>query len=398
MPFMPCFAQAGPISFSGAIELALHRYEGAVAPPDKSEGAVCPVARQDFAAFAAQVESANETGADASLSGAAASATPLVLQSRNDVILCTALLYLALDDLQRRRQLADRQEQLVTRLMSIESRRVSAEVDHPLQLTQAKMLRARTRLASAALDSAEQTARGGLASLLGVPVEEVAASEDSMPPLPENPPPGENGRVLQRLIAFRDIVQLEYVAEFMNLAKVMHDMALARATIGALVAAETEELTRLSALIQFNDQIRAAKLQFAGGSGNLENWALGRPLTEPLVSTTPSDNAPLIAGTDGKGRADRLLGLLIAPDVRQLPIGKSQQYSAIVTDSEGHARDVTTEAVWSCSSDTKAVMSTTGLLTGLTAGLFTVRVEYQGLVGVRELTIAPRAVDEGSSF
>ena len=219
-----------------------------------------------------------------------------------------------------------------------------------------------------------------------------------MPPLPENPPPGENGRVLQRLIAFRDIVQLEYVVEFMNLAKVMHDMALARATIGALVAAETEELTRLSALIQFNDQIRAAKLQFAGGSGNLENWALGRPLTEPLVSTTPSDNAPLIAGTDGKGRADRLLGLLIAPDVRQLPIGKSQQYSAIVTDSEGHARDVTTEAVWSCSSDTKAVMSTTGLLTGLTAGLFTVRVEYQGLVGVRELTIAPRAVDEGSSF
>jgi hypothetical protein len=43
-------------------------------------------------------------------------------------------------------------------------------------------------------------------------------------------------------------------------------------------------------------------------------------------------------------------------------------------------------------------VSTTGLLTGLSATPITIRVEFQGLVSVRELTIAPRAVDEGSSF
>jgi hypothetical protein len=106
----------------------------------------------------------------------------------------------------------------------------------------------------------------------------------------------------------------------------------------------------------------------------------------------------LIAGTDGKAKAGRLLGLLIAPDIRQIPIGKSQQYSAIVTDNEGHARDVTTEAVWSCSSDSRAVVSTTGLLTALSEGQLTIRVEYQGLASARDLTVAPRAVDEGSSF
>jgi hypothetical protein len=373
--------------------------------PDQQAGArLCPVPLQNFAALAAQLDSANEMGLPASGPDFAsfprqAVSTSFALRSKHDIILCTALLYAKLEDLQARQRLVHKQEELARRLMDIESRRVSAEVDHPLQLIQAKTLRARIRMESASLDASEQATQSGLASLLSNSIDPLSVVENSMPPLPEEPAAAdEDSHVLQRLLAFRDLVQLEYLAAYTNRLRATHDMALARASIGGLVAAELEEMMKLAALVRFNNLVRLAKIQSQGASDDLEEWAFGRARPDGGSSGASLEDPTSDAVHDHRAgllfvQFPRLISLLIAPGIPELPIGKSQQYSAIATDSDGHARDVSAEATWSSSTDTGAVLSTTGLLTALSEGPLTIRVQFQGLTGDRELFVVPPPSD-----
>jgi hypothetical protein len=75
-------------------------------------------------------------------------------------------------------------------------------------------------------------------------------------------------------------------------------------------------------------------------------------------------------------------------------VGRSQQYSAIATFSNGRARDVTAEAAWGCSCDTVAIISAIGLLTGLSASPATLEVEFQGVKASRKVTIIEQPADE----
>jgi hypothetical protein len=89
-----------------------------------------------------------------------------------------------------------------------------------------------------------------------------------------------------------------------------------------------------------------------------------------------------------------LLFILISPAIKELHAGKSQQYTAVAKYSDGHAKDVTSEANWSCSNDTGAILSTTGLLTGLSVRVVTVNVEFKGLTQSRKLSITEQPMDE----
>ena len=266
------------------------------------------------------------------------------------------------------------------------------------------MLRARTRMASTALDASEHAMRSAFGSLLGSAAGLPSAVEGSMPPLPERLRIGsEDTRVLQRLLAFRDIVQLEYVTGLMNRQKATHDMALARVSIGALVAAQVEETMKLAALVQLNNQIRLAKIQFLAWNNTIEDWATGKTPVEPgsaavAVGSSISNPIQTPEPQAASGQSPRLLSILIVPGITELPVGKSQHYSAVVTDSSGHARDVTTDATWICSSDTSAVLSTTGLLTALAEDHVTVHVEFHGLSATRQLSISSEVPDENLPY
>jgi hypothetical protein len=76
--------------------------------------------------------------------------------------------------------------------------------------------------------------------------------------------------------------------------------------------------------------------------------------------------------------APELISLLVAPILDELPQGKSQQFTAIATYANGHARDVSAEAEWTLSSDSRAVVSATGLLTALSPGRVTLTVRFGG--------------------
>jgi hypothetical protein len=409
---LTCTAHCAPVPFGQVVALALHRKVGeqpAARSTDQQAGPrLCPVPLQNFAALAAKLDSANEMGIPARgrdfvPPSMEISSSPFAVWSRHDLLLCTVLVYAKLEDLEARQRLVRKQEELARRLMDIESRRVSAEVDHPLELTLAKMYRARTRMESASLDSSKRATEAGLGSLLGDAADSPSVAENSMPSLPERTlTTDENRQVLERLLAFRDLVQLDYVTAYMNRLKATHDMALARASVGVFVAAEIEEVMKLGALIGFNNQVRLAKIQFSGASGDLEAWALGRAHGEAGASGASVENRmPEPMGDETTPPAPvqsaRLISLLIAPAIAELPIGKNQQYSVIATDSDGHARDVSAEATWSCSTDSGAVLSSTGLLTALSEGRLTIRVEFHGLTTNRELSITPQLPDESAA-
>lgn len=391
-----CPVQASPIRFADALDIAL-RHAPAPLIDESSSAHFCPVPLQDFAALAAQLDSASEIGLPGTgpnLFPATASTDSFLLASRHDLVLCTALVYSSLEDIQKRKELMRKQEESVTRLMNIETRRVSAEVDHPLLLAEAKMLRAKTRMASTALDASEQAMRTALASLLESPTNLPSVIEDSLPALPPELPAGhKSNRVLRRLLAFRDIVQLEYISAFMNRRKAAHDVAMARATIGVFVAAQVGEMMKLSALSQFNNEVRLAKIQALGA--DLETWADGKPLAE---AAPPGASGAYEIASTAPAPSPQPLAILLVPAIKDLPIGSSQQYSVVATDADGHAQDVTAEATWICSTDTKAVLSTTGLVTALSQGQLTIRAEYRGLTSSRALSVSTQASDEGVTF
>jgi hypothetical protein len=409
--------QCESLTFRQAVERALNR-NGNVSSPQGGQTAGehhseiaglaanerrCPVHLQDYAGIAARLSSANELGllqAGPILAEFPGNAGNLDLQSRKNVILCTALLYSELEGIQARELVLHQQQEYVNRLMDIESRRVSAKVDQPLLLTHAKLLRARTRMESAALRTFEHKTRVALSALVGLPSDQVAAVENSMPPLPGKlATTVENDETLQQLTAYRDIVQLDYVSESMARLKISHDMLLAKASVGSLVAAHITEEIKFGALLQLNNHIRTAKIQFLSASDDLESWALRRPTPNANRSLAPpippeTGLSSQAADLTSSVQSPSLLSILISPAIKELQSGKSQQYSAVATYSDGHARDVTSEANWSCSSDTNAVLSATGLLTGLSVGVVTVSVEFQGLTQSRRLSITEQPIDE----
>jgi len=411
---LPGPLQGSSLTFGQALELALHRNPNAAghtAAADNTERLgqsasqrFCPIHLENYAAIAAQLASGNEMGlspgAPRFSAPAETSAGAFEIRSPASVILCTALLYEKLDGIESQQLVLRQQQDYVRRLIEIESRRVSAEVDHPLLLAQAKLFRARTRMEWAALSASARKTRAALSVLVGLSVDQVDPIEGSMPLLPDNlTTTAENVEAIQLLLDYRDIVQLDYVSEYMSRLKATHDMALAKASIGALVAAHVTEEMKFISLLEVNNQIREARIQFLGESYDLEAWAFGRANHNAILSSAPpgiqasDSSAPSPNSTSGI-QSPSLLSILIAPAIKELQLGKSQQYSAIATWSDGHARDVTSEANWTCSSDTAAVVSSTGLLTALAVGAITIHAKFQGIEHSRKLSIAEQPVDE----
>jgi hypothetical protein len=402
MILQPFPLQCGPLPFGQALKLALNRNDAAGQADSESGRAPgasnaerfersesdlsCPIHLQDYAGMSARLASADAMGLLAGepsfpLAETESSGTAFGLRSRRNVILCVALIYTRLEGLAAQRQALTQQQELVTRLMDIESRRVHVDVDNPALLTEAKLLRARVRLESETLDASERKTRAALAALVGLPADDVDPVANSVPPLPDRiPATAEDEEALRLLVAYRDLVQLEYVAENQHRLKITQDMVLAKASIGRLVAAYVTEGIKFLALLQLNGQILQAKIQFLSASGALEDWAFGRGIPTAAPASSPDDGVPI--------------SILITPAVKELQAGKSQQYSAVATFANNSARDVTAEASWGCSCDAVAVLSTTGLLTGLSMGPVTVQAEFHGLKRSREVTITDQPIDE----
>ena len=68
-------------------------------------------------------------------------------------------------------------------------------------------------------------------------------------------------------------------------------------------------------------------------------------------------------------------------------VGAASQFSAIATLSDGTTLDVTNVSTWVSSNTAEAVVSASGLVTGVGAGTVTVQATYQSVTGSDQITL-----------
>ena len=68
-------------------------------------------------------------------------------------------------------------------------------------------------------------------------------------------------------------------------------------------------------------------------------------------------------------------------------VGATSQFSAVATLSDGTTLDVTNVSTWASSNTAEAVVSSTGLVTGVGAGTVIVQATYQSVTGSDQITL-----------
>jgi hypothetical protein len=126
-------------------------------------------------------------------------------------------------------------------------------------------------------------------------------------------------------------------------------------------------------------------LQMLDVNGRLENWAMDtapRPEEGMIAQTITASSVPETATTSPAVRS-----IMITPGVSKLSVGQSQQFSAIAIYSKASARNVTSEAVWQCSSNSDVIVSSSGLVTALATGQVRVTANFGGVSQPRQIKI-----------
>jgi len=106
-------------------------------------------------------------------------------EKKGQVILETALSYSELDKNEASMNVLRQQEEAALKFEQIEQQRIQAGVDAPIELTKAKLNTARIRLKIAELVAGADTLRMRLSQLTGFPAKEFETVSESIPRLPE---------------------------------------------------------------------------------------------------------------------------------------------------------------------------------------------------------------------
>ena len=294
-------------------------------------------------------------------------------------------MYVELAMVNSRIEAVQRQEAAAARLLKIETSRVVERVDNPNRLTRAKLQLARTRFSAAELERSALHLRNRLASSTGLRESEIQLTEGSIPLLPNvaTAPAFNIEPSFGEIAAAREVAQLQYVLAHAHRLEIAAKAVSARANIGDLVSAYIDELEKFSVLLEFNFELHRAQLLLLNvWSGELENWAL----QDEFPNIGLSD---LVLGQDNLATGLPVLTVMVTPATGTLMQGQSQQFSAIAIYSDGTAKDVTWQATWGCSSNSSAIVSTSGLVTALNLGQVTVTATFATASQLRRITITP---------
>ena len=309
--------------------------------------------------------------------------------------LCTAIFYAELDEVNSQIQVLQRQEVAAERLLKIEARRVVARVDNPVVLTRARLLAAQTQMWTACLDGSALRLRRLLADLTGLPEDEIEAVPDSMPLLPDvSTTDPEMQMLMGELLAARNVAQLEHVLARTQRMSTRGKMVVGKANLGDLVADYITEDEKLVVLLELNFAFERAQLRLLQATGGLEKWALDDTDSgSESVAVATAGSVMVAAPATRVSQAEQLTvsptvkSIMITPAVSSLTTGQSQKFSAIAIYGDGSAKDATSDARWRCSSNSDAIVSTSGLVTALAKGQVTISATVSGVSELRQITI-----------
>ncbi len=320
---------------------------------------------------------------------------------RKEAMLDAALAYIRVATVTIQASVAQKQSTAAERLLKIESLRVARKVDDPVVLTRAKLAAAWTSMRQADLAASELRLRRQLSSLTGLLEQDIKPSSDSIPVfadaiLLDAANAGHASEKLEleataKKAGFaRDMAQLDYVLARRETARVDAKVETGDASPGDQALAYINEYSALGALLDATLDLQSAQLRLLSAGNRLEEWASADNIkpqsakSKPLAMGALQPQVPSPSGTSAF-----VASMMIVPNVSELAVGQTRQFSLILIYSDGTTKVVSSEAVWRCSCNWTAIVSTSGLVTALLPGEVTVAGTVSGLSGSRTIKITP---------
>ena len=317
-------------------------------------------------------------------------------------------------------ELLKEQNSLAVQLVNIEKMRVSAGVDNEVALIRARLLEAQTRMRAASLEGEVLDLRKDLADLVGLPEEQIEPVPESVPPLPEKQEYSGTEQTIRSLCqlklqeslkqrtAARDAAQLVYVLAHRDATRVT---GLGTATLGDQIAIRIRADEGFGAVLDAIFELQAAQFELLYATGALENWATSESPGAPKLVVgeqgggLETQEEPSGNNSSGTGRlaarspqsAEALSKdavatssprtILVLPSGGILNVRDCRQLAAVAI-GDGGGRDVTSVVKWSSSNESVAIVSTSGLITGLRSGRVIISATLAGVSRLTPITIA----------
>jgi len=156
------------------------------------------------------------------------------------------------------------------------------------------------------------------------------------------------------------------------------------AAIGTYSDGSTQGVTGLATWTSSSQAI--ATVSNAGGSRGLVTAVGAGTATITATVGGVSGNATVtVAGPD-------IVSITVTPATASLPIGQTQQMTAMARYADGTTADVTSQVVWSSGSTGVATVSATGLVTAMAAGTAVVTATAGNVSGTATITVVSIAL------
>ena len=102
-----------------------------------------------------------------------------------------------------------------------------------------------------------------------------------------------------------------------------------------------------------------------------------------------ANNTPQKVKLSGTGVAVMLTSIAVAPATSTVPLGLTEQFTAMGTYNNGSSHDITGISTWSSASPSVATIGATGLATGLAQGTAGIMASVGNVTGSATLTVGP---------
>jgi trimeric autotransporter adhesin len=169
---------------------------------------------------------------------------------------------------------------------------------------------------------------------------------------------------------------------------VLTSLAITPAT-SSIVAGKSEQFTATGTYSDGSKQNLTSSVQWSSSA-----TAVATINSAGLVSTTAQGSAAISASIGTKSgsatltvTAPTLTSISVAPAGPSVEVGKTQQFTATGTYSNGTTQNLTSTAKWSSSTTSVATITATGLATGKGVGTANIQAVSGGITGPTSLTV-----------
>ncbi len=332
----------------------------------------------------------------------------VVSSMHRSVTLIAAIEYVQLSWVSLQLKVLKQEHETAVRMVAIEKMRVVVGVDEDVSLIRARLLEAQSRARVAVLESEELELREDLSYLTGLPDDQIETIPGSVPPLRVEAGTSASGQTIQphcyiviaklqasvkELAAARDAAQLTYLLVERD---AIRTAGLGKATLRKELASQVGADEKFVALLDATCELQMAQFELLDSIGKFENWAVSVENDKPALLQRHSDDKS-IPMTHTRKSGTSLLDIAVAqasvktilllPYDETLKVRECRQLAAVAIGSDRRGKDATSVVRWSSSNESVAIVSTSGLITGLRPGHVVISATLAGVSQFIPITV-----------